>query len=119
MIEVAASFPLQLYPVFFSVEEIMLPQTAPMRSLKTGIWRLVVIILICLISAAIPKFIFVINLTGAVGSSLVGIILPNLFWLKLFWNEVGTFQTCLNIFLASGGLFAMGAGIYAASNTVF
>ncbi|KNC46617.1 amino Acid/Auxin Permease family [Thecamonas trahens ATCC 50062] len=100
------TFPIQLFPVTCVMEEALLSsrKLRPTYWLEQNALRAVEVIIISGVAIAIPLFGLFSSLMGAFSVSAVVFILPTLFYLKLFWAELTTWDKILN-----GSIFVLGA----------
>ena len=93
------TFPIQLFPVTSVVEELVLRG----RENKSTYWleqnaiRAFEVICIAGVAVAIPLFGLFSSLMGAFSVSAVVFILPTLFYLKIFWSSIPTWDKALNL----------------------
>ncbi|KAK5997414.1 Vacuolar amino acid transporter 1 [Cladobotryum mycophilum] len=80
-------------------------RTALVRSVSRAIVRIIVVFTLLIISILFPAFDSVCAFLGAALCSLISVVLPLSFYLKLYWKEVSIKERIISIFLL--GLFAI------------
>eukprot|EP00030_Apusomonadida_sp_AF-17_P001156 a180040_41.p1 GENE.a180040_41~~a180040_41.p1 ORF type:complete len:435 (-),score=182.52 a180040_41:20-1294(-) len=101
------TFPIQLFPVTTLVERFLLGNRVSKSTywLEQNVVRALEVVLIASIAIAIPLFGLFSSLIGAFSVSCIMLILPCVFYLKMFWDELSTLSIAFCIFVLVLGVF--------------
>jgi len=76
------------------------------RSIKIYTERVIIVVLIAIVSVIIPNFVDFLNLSGSIGSSILGFILPPIYYIQLYGRRnLSVFKLSLCIFIIAFGVF--------------
>jgi proton-coupled amino acid transporter len=107
MIALFFTYPVQIFPVFAILENIMFNSKTPYLFWKVNSLRVLVVSISWLISISLANyFSYFLSLIGAVGCSLLAFIIPPAFYMKMFWPEMKWLSRLLCISLFTFGTIA-------------
>jgi hypothetical protein len=114
-INALTSYPLQILCAFEIIEDLPFFQKSSdsnlIHSIKLYTERIIIILVVTVSAIFIPKFVTFLNISGSVGASALGFILPPLYYIKSK-GGMGNLEKpslALNIFMILFGVFG---GIY-------
>lgn len=101
------TFPIQLFPVTTLVESSVLAGRTgkPTYWLEQNLVRMAEVVFVAGIALAIPLFGLFSSLIGAFSVSAIMLIMPCIFYLKMFWDELGTGAIAFCYFVLVLGVF--------------
>ena len=87
MFALYTSYPVQMFPVFGILENMLFsPQTKWLES-KRNLLRSSTVMITILVAVGIPHFGLFMSLVGSLGGAALAFVLPTIFHLKLFWGR--------------------------------
>lgn len=108
---IMCTYPLQIFPGTLILEEYLVEPCGlppPRRKMAKNLLRTVVVVLTCVTAVyagkALDNFV---SLIGTIGSIPLGLIVPILVHLWVFWRDQSNRTRALNIFLATVGVVSM------------
>jgi len=111
------TYPIQIFPVFSILENILFNTSTTCLFWKTNLLRVLVVTLSWGISVLFANyFSYFLSLIGSVGCSLLAFIIPATFYMKLFWKESSLSTKVLNVAMLSFGLVA---SIFSTAVTIY
>jgi len=115
MFALYTSYPVQMFPVFGILENMLFnPQTSWLET-KRNILRTCTVMITILVAVGIPHFGLFMSLIGSLGGAALAFILPTLFHLRLFWGQHHPLRVISNILII---LFGIAASAIATTVTV-
>src|SRR4051812_44201348 len=81
-ISIILSYPVIVFPCRFSIDALIFPDR-PLSSRRFILQNVSVVVAAFLVAVAIPSFATVLGIFGAVTSTIIGYVLPSIFYLKL------------------------------------
>eukprot|EP00347_Sterkiella_histriomuscorum_P016583 403352633 len=115
-----ASYPVQILCAFEIIEELKFfkqeSDSNLIRNVKVYSERILVIVVVTIVAVIVPRFVDFLNITGALGSSILGFILPPLYYFKCYGLKNLTYvQIGWNLFLIIFGTLGALYSIYQSS----
>lgn len=119
-INALASYPVQILCVFEIFEEApffnKIKDSNQIKTLKMIAMRTIVVVLLTFLTSVIPNFIEFLNITGALGSAVLGFILPCILYIQFHGvNGLPRYVLAFNIFLILFGTFG---GVFSIYNSI-
>mmetsp|Transcript_88142 Transcript_88142/g.247934 ORF Transcript_88142/g.247934 Transcript_88142/m.247934 type:complete len:611 (+) Transcript_88142:174-2006(+) len=111
------TYPIMMFPVIELFEEFLGRASSARSCGSTAKWnamRSAIVLATGIVAALVPKFTFFIALVGASGSTMLALVLPSAFHLKLRYREMNFWQcwrecVCIGLGLFGGVLGTMSA----------
>ena len=115
-----SSYPIQILCAFEIIEELSFFQNEKDSKLvhmfKLYSERILVVVAVTVAAVVIPRFYDFLNISGSVGASALGFVLPPLYYMKTFGiKNLPKHIVAFNIFLI---LFGIGGGIYSVYTSI-
>jgi len=114
------SYPVQILCAFEIVEDLKFFKNERdsnlVRNIKIFTERILIIVAVTIIAILIPRFVDFLNISGSIGSSVLGFILPPIYYFRCFGlNNLKAVDIGFNIFLIIFGIFG---GIYSTYTSI-
>jgi len=115
-----ASYPVQILCAFEIVEDLKFfkndRDSSLIRNIKIYSERIAIIVFVTIIAVLVPRFVDFLNITGSVGSSALGFILPPIYYFRCYGlNNLKALDIGFNVFLICFGIFG---GIYSTYTSI-
>jgi len=119
-INTIASYPIQILCAFEIIEDLKFFRkeydSNLIKNIKIYSERVLVIVFITIIAIIVPRFVDFLNISGSLGASALGFILPPIYYLQTYgWRNVSKPLLVFNVFLV---LFGVIGAIYSIYNSI-
>ena len=90
--------------------------TTLIKNIKIYSERVLIVVFITIIAIVVPRFVDFLNISGSLGASALGFVLPPIYYLQTYgWRNVSKPILVFNIFLI---LFGVIGAIYSIYNSI-
>lgn len=116
-----SSYPIQILCAFEIIEDLKFfkqeSDSSLIKNIKIYTERILIIVIITIVAILVPRFVDFLNISGSVSSSVLGFVLPPLYYMKC--HGLKNLKTEIIIFNIGLIIFGITGGIYSAYNSIY